>query len=64
MRSELYVSHSHVQAVHILFADISNPRGSVAKQVTARFKSLPDVFFSQMQMKNRREALDSLEKVV
>lgn len=47
-----------VRAVHILSADISNPKGSVAKQVTVCFKSLPDASFSQTQMKNRRGPLD------
>lgn len=53
-----------VQAVHILSADMSNPKGSVAKQVTVCFKSLPDASFSQMQMKNRRGPLDFPEKPV
>lgn len=44
-----------IQAVHIhiLSADIGDPQGSVAKQVTERFKSLPDASFSQTEMKNR-----------
>lgn len=53
-----------VRAVHILSADISNPKGSVAKQVTVCFKSLPDASFSQTQMKNRRGPLHFPEKPI
>lgn len=53
-----------VHAVHILSADISNPKGSVAKQVTVCFKSLPDASFSQTQMKNRRGPLDFPENPI
>ncbi len=66
MRCELYVGYQipTVQAVHILSTDISNPQGSVAKQVTVCFKSLPDASFSQTQMKNRRGPLDFPEKPI
>ncbi len=66
MRCELYVEYHipTIQAVHILSADISNPQGSVAKQVTVCFKSLPDASFSQTQMKNRGGPLDFPEKPI
>lgn len=43
-----------VRAVHILSTDTGSPGGSVAKQVTVCFKSLPDAPFSQTQMRNRK----------
>lgn len=51
-----------VRAVHILSTDTGSPGGSVAKQVTVCFKSLPDAPFSQTQMRNRRGPLNFLEK--
>lgn len=44
------------QATHILSADMCNPEGSVAEQVTLCTKSLPDASFSQAENEKHKEA--------
>lgn len=45
-----------IQAIHFLSADMCNPEGSVAEQVTVRAKSLPDASFSQAGNEKHKEA--------